>query len=63
MAKKLKRAVIKEELVKLTGNYKLTLVLNQFIYWSSRVGKNRWNKFQKEELTRDIDKIVSIPFW
>ncbi|PYZ92588.1 hypothetical protein CR194_13030 [Salipaludibacillus keqinensis] len=33
----LKRVVIKEELVKLTGNYKAALILNQMIYWSQHV--------------------------
>lgn len=35
--KKLKRAVIKEELVMLTGDFAKALILNQFIYWSERV--------------------------
>ncbi|MGG4109061.1 hypothetical protein AAXB25_34780 [Paenibacillus lautus] len=35
--KKLKRAVIKEELVILTGDFAKALILNQFIYWSERV--------------------------
>ncbi|MEK4191466.1 hypothetical protein [Paenibacillus sp. FSL L8-0494] len=34
---KLKRVVIKEELVALTGDYVSALILNQFIYWSERV--------------------------
>lgn len=34
--KKLKRATIKEELVKLTGDFKKAIVLNQMIYWSER---------------------------
>lgn len=36
-AKKLKRAVIKEELVALTGNYISAIILNQLIYWSERM--------------------------
>ncbi|MGG3284546.1 hypothetical protein [Paenibacillus solani] len=35
--KKLKRAIIKEELVILTGDFAKALILNQFIYWSERV--------------------------
>lgn len=35
--KKLKRAVIKEELVALTGDFIAAVVLNQLIYWSERV--------------------------
>lgn len=34
---KLKRVVIKQELVELTGDYRAALILNQFIYWT---GKN-----------------------
>lgn len=34
---KLKRAVIKEELVALTGDFRAAILLNQFIYWSQRV--------------------------
>ncbi|WP_067929586.1 helix-turn-helix domain-containing protein [Alicyclobacillus shizuokensis] len=35
--KPLKRSVIKEELVALTGNFKLAIILNQMLYWSERV--------------------------
>lgn len=35
--KKLKRAVIKEELVALTGNYVSAIILNQLIYWTERM--------------------------
>src|SRR5690554_1060678 len=48
--KKLKRAVIKEELVALTGNTNEAIVLNQMIYWSSRVEDSE--SFIKEELDR-----------
>ena len=34
---KLKRVIIKEELVELTGNYVDAILLNQFLYWSERV--------------------------
>ena len=49
---KLKRAVIKEELVELTGDYKLAIVLNQFLYWTERVGAKRYNKWKEEETNR-----------
>ena len=42
--KKLKRAVIKEELVLLTGDFKKAIVLSQMIYWSERV--------------KDVDKYI-----
>ena len=35
--KKLKRAVIKEELVELTGDFRPALILNQFIYWIEKM--------------------------
>ena len=35
--RKLKRVVIKEELVALTGDHFKALILNQFLYWSERV--------------------------
>lgn len=41
---KLKRVVIKEELVALTGDFKKAIVLNQMIYWSERV--------------KDVDKYI-----
>lgn len=34
---KLKRAVIKEEYVAITGDFQKAVILNQFIYWSERV--------------------------
>lgn len=37
MAKKLKRAVIKQELVELTGDFVKAVILNQLLYWSERV--------------------------
>ena len=45
--KKLKRAVIKEEFVTITGDFILAVVLNQFIYWSDRV--NDFDKMVEEE--------------
>lgn len=47
---KLKRAVIKEELVSLTGDFKKAIVLNQMIYWSERV--KDFDKFISEEQER-----------
>jgi hypothetical protein len=41
----LKRAVIKEEFVKLLGDFKLAIVLNQFLYWVPK--------------TKDFDKFIS----
>lgn len=48
--KKLKRIVIKEELVALTGDFKLAIVLNQMLYWSERVAD--FDQFILEEKNR-----------
>lgn len=48
--KKLKRVVIKEELVALTGDFRSAILLNQFIYWSERTADAA--KFLKEERKR-----------
>ncbi len=45
--RKLKRVVVKEELVALTGDLESALILNQFIYWSERV--KDFDKFIMEE--------------
>jgi len=45
---KLKRAIIKEEFVTLTGDFKQAIVLNQFIYWSERVKDSK--RFMEEEV-------------
>ncbi|MFP7469980.1 DnaD domain protein [Niallia taxi] len=50
MASKTKKVIIKEELVELTGDFKLAIVLNQMIYWSER--KEDSEVFIKEELAR-----------
>ena len=43
---KIKKAVIREDLLSITGNYKEAIILNQFIYWSERVS--------------DADKFIKI---
>lgn len=48
--KKLKRSVIKEELVELTGDFKKAVILNQMIFWSERV--NDFDEFIEEERNR-----------
>lgn len=58
MPHKLGRVVIKEELVALTGDYKLSIVLNQMLYWSERVAD--FDKFISEEKERfDAENIDS----
>ncbi|MCC3145764.1 hypothetical protein LJ207_10555 [Halanaerobium sp. Z-7514] len=46
----LKRAVIKEELVELTGDFLSAVIINQFIYWSERV--RDYDQMLKEEKER-----------
>ena len=46
----LKRVVVKEELVALTGNMESAIILNQFIYWSQRI--KDFDSFIKEENKR-----------
>ncbi|SFP09736.1 DnaD domain-containing protein [Salibacterium halotolerans] len=48
--KRLKRVMIKEELVQLTGDYKLAITLNQMIYWSERI--KDFEQFIQEENQR-----------
>lgn len=50
VATKTKRVIIKEELVELTGDFKLAIVLNQMIYWSER--KEDVESFVQEEVER-----------
>ncbi|RKL68066.1 hypothetical protein CR203_06100 [Salipaludibacillus neizhouensis] len=55
-----KRSVIKEELVRLTGDYKSAIVLNQIIYWSEYnrdfdkfiTAEKKWNEDSDMELTQ-----------
>lgn len=48
--RKLKRAVIKEELVALTGDFVQAVILNQLLYWTERV--NDFDAFLAEEAKR-----------
>ena len=48
--RRLKRAVIKEELVALTGDFVEAIILNQMIYWTERV--RDLDKFLEEERRR-----------
>ena len=48
--RKLKRVVVKEELVALTGDIIRALILNQFLYWTERV--QDFDKFIEEEKER-----------
>lgn len=49
---KLRRCVIKQELVELTGCFKKALILNQLLYWTERV--KDYDKLMHEEQIRSI---------
>jgi uncharacterized phage protein (TIGR02220 family) len=51
--RKLKRAVIKEEFVELTGKFQLAITLQQMLYWSER--RKDADKFLTEELERIVN--------
>ncbi|SDN61919.1 DnaD domain protein [Alkalicoccus daliensis] len=56
----MKRIVLKEELVAITGDYKLALVLNQMMYWSARTTeKNKWIYKSGEELSEEMMMNIS----
>ncbi len=48
---RLRRVVIKEELVRLTGYWRLALILNQLLYWAERHAD--FDRFIAEEQSRD----------
>ena len=52
--KPLKRVVIKEELVELTGDFRPALILNQFIYWIERMkDADRYILEEKERASKE----------
>ena len=53
----MKRVVLKEELVILTGDALTALVLNQFIYWSERI--KDVDKYIREEKQRNPEVSIS----
>lgn len=55
---KLKRIVIKEEFVTLTGNYIEAIILNQFLFWTERV--DDFDKFILEEKKRAENEGIEI---
>ncbi|WP_249414142.1 conserved phage C-terminal domain-containing protein [Alteribacter keqinensis] len=60
--RKLKRVVLREELLALTGDYKLAMVLNQMIYWSQYV--QDFDKFIEEEASWNHEAIgQSLEGW
>ena len=54
----LKRVVIKEELVELTGDYRPAIILNQFIYWTERMKDT--DKYIQEETERALKEDIEI---
>lgn len=55
-----KRAIIKEELVKLTGNHTLAITLNQLLYWSLRIKDKE--EFIREEVEQKLCTERSIKY-
>ncbi|GAC1386276.1 MAG: hypothetical protein NVSMB42_06700 [Herpetosiphon sp.] len=53
---RLRRVVIKEELVALTGHWRLALILNQFLYWAERHAD--FDRFIAEEQRRSPDVTI-----
>ena len=51
---RLKRAVIKEEFIAITGGFEKALILNQFLYWSERVSD--FDEFIKQENERAVQQ-------
>ncbi len=58
MIKKLKRVILKEEFVKLTGDIVKAIILSQFIYWSERV--NDFDTFIAEEKSRAEQSGINV---
>ena len=56
--KTLKRVVIKEELVELTGDFRPALILNQFIYWIERMYDT--DKYILEEKERALKHEMEV---
>jgi hypothetical protein len=52
MPQKLKRVVIKQEIVEITGKFQSALILNQLIYWTERT--RDFDKFLEEENKRNL---------
>ncbi|WP_206886111.1 helix-turn-helix domain-containing protein [Alicyclobacillus mali (ex Roth et al. 2021)] len=57
---RLKRVVIKEELVSLTGDYVKAILLNQFLYWSERVEDFDLFILEEQQRARDIGEELNI---
>ena len=55
---KLKRIVIKEELVELTGDWMASIVLSQFLYWGERV--KDFDAFIEEENNRNTETNIQL---
>lgn len=51
--KSLKRALIREEFVALTGNCEKAVILNQFDYWTHRT--NDIDEYIEQEIARQVD--------
>jgi len=59
MMKMLKRAVVKEELVALTGHHVSAVILNQILYWSERTADT--DEYLREERRRSSEETSAAP--
>ena len=59
--RKLKRVVIKEEIVAITGDTNLAIVLGQLMYWQERV--NDYDKYIDEEECRCRNNGIEHDFY
>ncbi|MFW6025368.1 MAG: DnaD domain protein [Candidatus Woesearchaeota archaeon] len=53
-------AVIREKYVDITGDHKLALILNQFIYWTPRTGSERYKRWILEEFSREEGELECL---
>lgn len=58
MLKKLKRVVIKEEFLELTGDFVEAIILNQFFYWNERM--EYLDKIIEEEISRAKSNNIDV---
>lgn len=60
---RLKRAVIKEELVAITGNATAAIILNQFLYWTERMRSvDEYIKEESERMRSNSGAIGNVSF-
>ena len=59
--KRIKKAVIREDLLFITGYYRKAIILNQFIYWAERVqDADDFIKFENEIARKNEEAVRRI---